>query len=113
MIGEDEKVYRVQEIQRKWRKLKWRFFLWLIVQLGSYPTARTTSQGLSFLMLLYFNVVVIHATVVYLHDLRWNPNRLQNTQKKKEQQVVIAGDFSLNPNANYRVGDDGELESVE
>jgi len=100
---------RVEWAPRHARILRGHVSLWAV----ALVLAMLLGPTLLALLFLWTFVISAHSLGYLLYRIRWNPETLKRKQKLDAQQTAIAGDFSLDPNAQYRIGDDGELELLQ
>ena len=56
-----------------------------------------------------YGLFIPHMLALLLYHIRWNPKTLQRKQKLDAQDAIYEGNYDLDPDARYRVNDEGEL----
>lgn len=56
-----------------------------------------------------YTLLIPHLLALYLYHLRWNPSTLDRKRKLDAEEAVYEGDFSLKPDVQYGIDEEGEL----
>jgi hypothetical protein len=83
---------------------------WALGLLGGFIS--NNPDFLAFFWVWTFVPFAIHLLALMLYTIRWNPNTLARKRKIDAASVSYAGDYRLDADKQYTVGDDGELVEV-
>jgi len=106
----EEVEHRVQWVRRHVKIARFHFMTWAIAVLMAIAFSGAGWLGL--LAIWFMLPLMIHLLSLLLYTIRWNPRTLQR-KRKIDAEAQYAGNYELDADRQYAVGDDGELVEVQ